>query len=121
MAVKLIGGNKTICPYLPKWISVIIIIGCIEKWKENNPVPYRIINEEMDVLLEILSDMHPEVDFETCDSLIDDGILDSFDIVSLISEISENFDVVISAENIIPENFNSAQALYALITRLEEE
>ena len=63
----------------------------------------------MDELLEILSDMHPEVDFETCDSLIDDGILDSFDIVSLISEISENFDVVISAENIIPENFLSCQ------------
>ena len=48
-------------------------------------------------------------------------ILDSFDIVTLISEISEAFDVTITAENIIPENFNSAQALYELIQRLEDE
>lgn len=75
----------------------------------------------MEQLLEILSDLHPEVDFEECDTLIDDGILDSFDIVSLIAEINEEFDVVISAEHIIPENFNSAEALYALIERLEEE
>jgi len=75
----------------------------------------------MEQLLEILSDLHPEVDFEECDTLIDDGILDSFDIVSLISEINEEFDVVISAEHIVPENFNSAKALYALIERLEEE
>lgn len=75
----------------------------------------------MEQLLEILSDLHPEVDFEECDTLIDDGILDSFDIVSLISEINEEFDVVISAEHIIPENFNSAEALYVLIERLEEE
>ena len=75
----------------------------------------------MEQLLQILSDLHPEVDFKECDTLIDDGILDSFDIVSLISEINEEFDVVISAEHIIPENFNSAEALYALIERLEEE
>lgn len=75
----------------------------------------------MDKLLEILSDLHPEIDFEEYTTLIDDGILDSFDIVSLISEINEEFDVVISAEHITPENFNSAEALYALIERLEEE
>ncbi len=75
----------------------------------------------MEKLLEILSDLHPEVDFEDCTTLIDDGILDSFDIVSLISEINEEYDVVISAEHIVPENFNSAQSLYELIERLEEE
>lgn len=75
----------------------------------------------MDQLLEILSDLHPEIDFEDYTTLIDDGILDSFDIVSLISEINETFNVVISAEHIVPENFNSAEALYALIERLEEE
>lgn len=75
----------------------------------------------MEDLLQILSDLHPDVDFETQDNLIDDGILDSFDIVTLISEISENFDVTISAEHIIPENFNSAQALYELILKLEDE
>ena len=73
----------------------------------------------MDTLLEILNDLHPDVDFETCDTLIDDEILDSFDIVSLIAEISNEFDVTISAGDIIPDNFNSAQALWALIERLE--
>ncbi|MBR6526596.1 MAG: acyl carrier protein [Lachnospiraceae bacterium] len=75
----------------------------------------------MEALLEILSDLHPEVDFESCDTLIDDEILDSFDIVSLIAEISNEFDVTISAKDIIPDNFNSAQALWALIERLEDE
>lgn len=75
----------------------------------------------MEELLEILTDLHPEVDFETCDTLVDDKIIDSFDIVSIISEISEQFDVVIPAEEIVPENFNSAEALYDLIQRLEEE
>lgn len=75
----------------------------------------------MEELLEILSDLHPDVDFETEDALIDDAIIDSFDIVTLISEISEVFDVTISAEHIIPDNFNSAEALYKLIQKLEDE
>lgn len=75
----------------------------------------------MERLLEILRDLHPEVDFESCDTLIDDKILDSFDVVSIIAEIGEEFDVVISAEMITPENFNSAEALYELIQELEEE
>lgn len=75
----------------------------------------------MDELLEILNELHPDVDFTTETGLINNMILDSFDIVTLISEISENFDVTISAEYIIPENFNSAQALYALIEKLEDE
>ena len=75
----------------------------------------------MNDLLEILTSLHPEVDFETCETLIEDKILDSFDIISIISEISEQFDVTISAEHIIPENFNSAKALYELIQRLEDE
>jgi len=75
----------------------------------------------MNELIEILENLHPEVDFETCTTLIDDKILDSFDIISVISEINEEFDVVIPAEEIIPENFNSAQALYDLITRLADE
>ncbi len=75
----------------------------------------------MEELLEILSDLHPEVDFEVEEHLIDDGILDSLDIVNLISEISEEFDVSITAKDIIPENFNSAKALYSLIQDLGEE
>lgn len=75
----------------------------------------------MDRLLEILSELHPEIDFETYEGLIDNKILDSFDIVSIIAEIGEEFDVTISAEKIIPENFNSAKAIYKLIQELEED
>ena len=75
----------------------------------------------MEALLEILKELHQEVDFETCDTLIDDKILDSFDIVTIISEINTEYDVAIPAEEIIPENFNSAEALYDLIERLQDE
>lgn len=75
----------------------------------------------MEELLQILSELHPEVDFETEEHLIDGMVLDSFDIVTLISEIQEVFDVTIDAKRIIPENFNSAKALYALIQEIEDE
>jgi len=75
----------------------------------------------METLLEILEDLHPDVDFESCDTLIDDNILDSFDIVTLVGEISDEFDITIPVEEIVPENFNSAKSLYALIERLIEE
>jgi D-alanine--poly(phosphoribitol) ligase subunit 2 len=75
----------------------------------------------MENLLEILRELHPDVDFETCETLIDSNILDSFDIITLIAEISSEFDVNIPAEEIVPENFNSAKALHALIRRLSDE
>ena len=75
----------------------------------------------MEALLEILTNLHPEVDFETCSNLVDGRTIDSFDIISIISEINDEFDVVIPAEEIVPDNFNSAQALYELIVRLEDE
>lgn len=75
----------------------------------------------MEKLLNILNELHPEVDFENNDSLIDDGILDSLDIVTLVTEIYAEFGVMIPAEEIVPENFNSAEALMALITKIDEE
>ena len=75
----------------------------------------------MEKLLEILSELHPEVDFENNEELIDDGFLDSLDIVTIVTEIDAEFGVTIPAEEIIPENFNSAKALMALITKLDEE
>ena len=75
----------------------------------------------MEKILEILDELHPDVDFETEEHLIDNKILDSFDIITIISEINEEFDVVIPAEEIVPENFNSAAELFALITKLDEE
>ena len=74
----------------------------------------------MNELLEILSELHPDVDFEAERDLIGDGILDSLDIVTLITEINSEFDVSIPAEEILPENFCSAEAIYALIERLDE-
>jgi len=74
----------------------------------------------MEQLLNILSELHPDVDFETCTTLIDDKILDSFDIVTLVAEIDDAYDVAIPAEELVPENFNSAKALFALLQRLEE-
>lgn len=71
--------------------------------------------------MEILKNLHPDVDFEAQEHLIDNMILDSLDIVSLISEINEVFGVAITAKDIIPANFNSAKALYALIQKLEDE
>ena len=74
----------------------------------------------MEELLRILESIHPDVDYKTNDKLIENKILDSFDIITLISEINDEFDVAIPAEEIVPENFNSAEKLYELIQRLEE-
>ena len=79
------------------------------------------MNEIRETILEILQDLHEDVDFENEDKLIDKKILDSFDIVTLISELSNEFDVTIPADKIIPENFNSADALAEMIAALEDE
>lgn len=75
----------------------------------------------MDELLEILEELQPDVDYQTCTNLVDGRVLDSLTILSLISEIEDHFDIEIPAVDIIPANFNSAQAIYGLITRLENE
>ena len=75
----------------------------------------------MEKIIEILTELHPDMDFATAEDLIDDGVLDSLDIVSLVAEIDSEFGITIPAEEIVPENFNSARALYELITRLDEE
>jgi len=74
----------------------------------------------MNDLIEILEELHADVDFKNCVTLIDHNILDSFDIITLVADINSEFDVTIPAEEIIPENFNSAKALYALVERLME-
>ena len=74
----------------------------------------------MERLLEILEEINPDIDFENCTTLIDDGLLDSFAILGIVAEINDAFDVEVSAPEIIPENFNSAQALWAMIQRLKD-
>lgn len=75
----------------------------------------------MEKLIKILTELHPDTDFETEEGLVDNGILDSFDIITLVAEISAEFKIAIPAEELTPENFNSAKALNALIERLEDE
>lgn len=74
----------------------------------------------MDKLLEILEDIAPDVDFENCETLIDDGLLDSFAILSIVGELEDEFDISVTPAEIIPENFNSAKALMAMVERLRE-
>ena len=72
-------------------------------------------------LLNLLNDLHPDIDFETAEGLIDNKLLTSFDVVSIAAELSETYGVELGAVDIVPENFNSARALFALIQRLEDE
>ena len=75
----------------------------------------------MEELYEILEEMQPEIDFETETALIDDQLLDSLTVLSLISELEDAFDITIPAVEIIPQNFNSAEAMWELIQRLADE
>ena len=75
----------------------------------------------METLLEILSDIQPGVDYENCTDLIDAHRLDSLSIISLIAELEDEFDVTIPTVEIVAENFNSAAAMWKMITRLQEE
>ena len=64
--------------------------------------------------------IQPDADYETCTTLIDDEVLDSFAILSIVGELEEAFDIEITPVDIVPENFNSAQALWAMVQRLQE-
>lgn len=75
----------------------------------------------MERLYEILEDIQPDVDFETTEHLIDDHILSSLSILSLIAELEDEFDVTIPAVEIVPTNFNSAKAMWDMIQRLQED
>lgn len=72
-------------------------------------------------LMEILNELRPDVDFTVETALIDDGVLDSFDIVSLVGELNDNFEIEINVEDLLPENFNSAEAMLELIRKMQEE
>ncbi len=72
-------------------------------------------------LLEILEDLHPDIDFENENSLIDDKLLDSFDVVTLVTELDSTFDIEITAADMIPENFNSLDAMVEMIEGMMED
>lgn len=70
-------------------------------------------------VLKILKEVRPDVDFEKEKRLIDDGILDSFDIISIVSDLNEDFDIDISADELEPENFNTLDAIVVLVQSLQ--
>lgn len=79
------------------------------------------MEENRQELMEILEETRPDIDFENETALIDKEMLDSFDIISIVSEINDAFDISINVNDLLPENFNSVEAILALITKLQEE
>lgn len=75
----------------------------------------------MEKLLEILEEIRPDVDFRIEQKMIDEGILDSFDIVSIISELNDEYDIAIRVNELSPENFNSAEAIMRMVQRLKNQ
>lgn len=74
----------------------------------------------MNELLDLLKSIREDVDFESEERLIDDSILDSFDIISIVAELNEHYDIEISADDLLPENFNTVTAILALVEKLKE-
>ena len=70
-------------------------------------------------VLEVLRSIRPDVDFESEEKLIDDGVLDSFDIITIVSELNEQFDIDITADELEPENFNTLDAIVSLVSALQ--
>lgn len=75
----------------------------------------------MEELMRILEEARPDVDFGKETKLIDNHVLDSFDIVSIVSDIDEAFNIEIDVEDLEAENFNSAEAIWKLIQELQED
>ncbi|MBK6564115.1 MAG: acyl carrier protein [Saprospiraceae bacterium] len=75
----------------------------------------------MERLFKILEEVRPDIDFKIEKKLIDDGILDSFDIVSIISELNDEFDIAIRVTELNAENMNSAESMLVMIKRLQSK
>ena len=73
----------------------------------------------MEELMEILEELCPDVDFENETALVEDHILTSFDILSIVSELSETYGITLTPAEVIPANFNSAKALWAMVEKLK--
>lgn len=71
-------------------------------------------------LMAILEDVRPDLDFEKETKLIDEGILDSFDIISIVEAIDSTFNIEINVEDLEPENFNSVDQIVELIQKLQK-
>lgn len=75
----------------------------------------------METVLEILTKVKPNVDFKNATAIVDDGLLDSMDIVMLVGELNDEFDIEIQVTDLVPENFNTVDAIVKMVERLEAE
>lgn len=71
----------------------------------------------MERIFEILSELRPEFDYHTSTDFVSDGLLDSFDIISLVTALEENYGILIDALDITPENFMSSQAIAEIVKK----
>jgi acyl carrier protein len=74
-----------------------------------------------ETILSLLEDIKDDIDFENTTTLIDDGLLSSLDIIQLIGALNDEFDISIPATEIVPQNFNSVDAMAAMVERLQDE
>ena len=79
------------------------------------------VEEIREIILGILQELHEDIDFEAEEKMVDDKVLDSFDLVTLVTELGEEFEVDITAKDFVAENFNSVDSLSTMIARLIEE
>lgn len=75
----------------------------------------------MEELTGILEEIRPDIDFTKEKKLIDNGVLDSFDIISIVGELNMHYEIEINVEDLLPENFNSIEAMHELICKLQDE
>lgn len=75
----------------------------------------------MEKVIEILEEIESDIDYKNCNTLIDDNYLDSLSIISLVAELEDEFDIQIPTVEVVPENFNSAEAIWKLVQRMQEE
>ena len=75
----------------------------------------------MEKVLRIVQEIRPDVDFAEENALIDDGVLDSFDIVSIISDLNDEYEINIRVHDLTPENFNSLESIVNLVERKRQE
>lgn len=73
----------------------------------------------MEQLMEILKDIDPDIDYEREDHLIDDGLLDSMEVLELVSTLEDEFDIEVTPTELVPDNFNSAESMWEMIQRLQ--
>lgn len=71
----------------------------------------------MEELIRIMSEIRPDLDFMKENLLIDDDVLDSFDVIAIVSEVNDFYNIELNVNDLSPENFNSASALYELIKK----